>query len=865
MENYIGIDLGTTNSAICTFDKDKETQQTRVWKSPEQNDVTPSAIYIDRRGNEYVGQRAYNAALRSPDNCATLFKRFMGTSTPIELSAVNHTFTPEECSAKILRTLFGYLPEEIRNSPETGTVITVPAAFDLGQKNATMAAAELAGIGKVELVQEPVAAVMSYMKATGGNNGIFLIYDLGGGTLDIAIVESIKKRVAILAHGGIQMCGGRDFDRKLVDNIVKPWLHENFDLPDDMANKKFKSLLPLATWAIEKAKIELSAKDEAMISLSEVEIRTNDLNGDEIYLEIPLHRHTYDELISDQINETIDAARETLSKTGYAPNDVQSIVWVGGPTHYKPLRDKVAFELGIKGDKLDVNPMTAVAEGASIFAESITEWINKDDMRAKDNDDTKVSTEELAFTFVTPNQGRTPDDTSKIIARVDGQIPTDYVFQVDGLEDGSTSGRLPLKHGQTVDVNLTKPGENTFEIVVYDATGNTIKQDKIVITKTVANIDEIPSSHPIFVEVVRKIGGSSVPGYLVREGDKLPKNGELILKAGELLEAGSRNSLNFKIWEGEIDDYISDNRPLGLFQIIGTDLTEGAIPANTDLKFSYEIRSGGYIKFEVEVGSQVIPKKFDGSYNYKEESTPSDAAQIADEGIQIRKRIDYILKSVKEQKLDLDEESKKKLNKACEKLESAIMLNPEESNTEMIQEAYQGILQVKQHFYQVRKDNRKEIQQSELNDAVKFFDLYSRRFARSSEATEFDKLAETAQRSIDNNVDDFNEHLNELWLRYYQILWRQSWFVVEQFKYYADSPHLFADQDRFEELVHIGNKLMEHPDIKHITDGIREATIKSEVVDQLRQIVFQIMDIPRISGVASHDEMRSLITNILAG
>ena len=372
MENYVGIYLGTRYSAICTFDK--KTQQTRVWKSPEQNDVTPSAIYIDRRGNEYVGQRAYNTAPRSPDNCATLFKRFMGTSTPIELSTVDCTLTPEECSAKVLKTLYGYLPEEMRNSSDTGTVITVPAAFNQIQKNATIAAAEMAGIGKVELVQEPVAAVMSFMKASGGKDGIYLIYDLGGGILDIAIAESIRKRVNILAHGGIQMCGGRDFDRKIVDNIVRPWLHENFDLPDDLAkNPTFKPLISLATWATERAKIELSAKDESIISLSEVEIGTNDLNGEEIYLDIPLNRNIYDELIADQINDTIDAARETLSKTGYTPNDIGCIVWVGGPTHYKPLRDKVAFELGIKGDKLDVNPMTTVAEGASIYAESI-DW-----------------------------------------------------------------------------------------------------------------------------------------------------------------------------------------------------------------------------------------------------------------------------------------------------------------------------------------------------------------------------------------------------------------------------------------------------------------------------------------------------------
>ena len=130
MKNFVGIDLGTTNSAICTYDG----SETRIWKSPEQNDVTPSAIYIDRRGHKHVGQRAYDVAPRSPGNAATLFKRYMGTNTPVELSAVNVTLTPEECSAEILKTLYGYLPEEIRNDPDTGTVITVPAAFNQMQK-----------------------------------------------------------------------------------------------------------------------------------------------------------------------------------------------------------------------------------------------------------------------------------------------------------------------------------------------------------------------------------------------------------------------------------------------------------------------------------------------------------------------------------------------------------------------------------------------------------------------------------------------------------------------------------------------------------------------------------------------------------
>ncbi len=181
---YVGIDLGTTNSAICSFDGDK----IHLYKSPEQHDVTPSAIFIDRRGNKYVGSRAYNSAAKNPDNAAVLFKRLMGTSTPVKLPAVNLMMTPEECSAEVLRSLFGYLPEEIRGDGDTGTVITVPAAFNQMQKDATMAAADAAGLGRVALMQEPVAAVMSVMRQR-KNDGIFVVYDIGGGTLDVAIAE----------------------------------------------------------------------------------------------------------------------------------------------------------------------------------------------------------------------------------------------------------------------------------------------------------------------------------------------------------------------------------------------------------------------------------------------------------------------------------------------------------------------------------------------------------------------------------------------------------------------------------------------------------------------------------------------------
>ena len=201
------------------------------------------------------------------------------------------------------------------------------------------------------------------------------------------------------------MCGGTDFDRSILDNAVKPWLLSQFDLPDDFTvNSKYKSLLRMCLWASEKAKIELSAKEESVISLTESDLGVTDQSGAEIYVDIPFSRKLLDELIAPKIDEAIQSTRDTLEKAGLSAHDVERVVFVGGPTQYKPLRDKVAFEIGI-APSTDVNPMTAVAEGAAVFAESI-DW--KSQSRGRKSTRGALSTGgslDLSFNFI----ARTPD------------------------------------------------------------------------------------------------------------------------------------------------------------------------------------------------------------------------------------------------------------------------------------------------------------------------------------------------------------------------------------------------------------------------------------------------------------------------
>ena len=826
MRHYIGIDLGTTNSAICSYDG----TTTRIWKSPEQNDVTPTAIYVDRRGNRYYGTKAYNQAPYNPTNSATLFKRFMGTSTKITLEAAHLTLTPEECSAEILKVLYGYLPEEIRNDPETSTVITVPAAFNQMKKDATLQAAKLAGISNVALMQEPVAAVMSVMRAS-NIEGVFLVYDLGGGTFDVSIAENINGKVNLLAHGGIEMCGGRDIDRMVFNQIVVPWLRETFILPDDLlVNPKYKTFCRVAQWATEQAKIELSSSETSMIALSEGEARTMDDAGNELYLDIELQRDIIDRIINDLVAETIAATRETLAKAGLSANDLERIVFIGGPTNYKPLRDKISTELAVKAD-INVNPMTAVAEGASIFAESI-DWTSASHNRKTANKSTKAALDiELKYTArVTGNSAR--------VMCVTGSSCKGCMISFTSLDNGWCSGNSPLQNNAIIVLPLCKNGDNRFSVKVLDNYGREMQigVSEILITKTLATIGAIPASHSIGVEVIEKINGSSVLEFLVNEGDPLPHTWDGTFKAAQTLKAGSTSSINIKLWEGNIQNPITDNRFIGVLKITGSDFDEGVIPAGADIECHAEISDSGTINLEVSVpciGASFTNRNL---YSRQEGQTNLDDVEgIADQGQQVIERIGRIAERVDDPKL----------NAALKKAESAASIDSKANcEPEDVQKASNDLLDAKRIMNQVRQDNLKTIRQMDLDSCTEFFNQVVRQYAKNNEIQAFENLARAAQRSIDRNDSDFDNILSDMKTKNTVILIRQDWFIVDWFKRITISSADYTDVNRYNELKSQGMQAMAKDDI-----------------DSLRQILFELFSIRyKDDGDAMFD-----IANIIRG
>ena len=611
---YLGIDLGTSNSAIVGNDG----AELRLFKTSDGYDVLPSAIMIDRRGAMFVGKRAYDQDAFSPENVAKRFKRLMGTNSPITFKGAGRTLTPEEASSEVLRALLAQAKMAVGDISVEGAVITIPAAFNQMQSEATMRAGREAGIKDFGLLQEPIAAAMASIadrqrKNMSLRDGQFLIYDLGGGTFDVAIVQSVGGTVNIVGHSGVNMLGGTDFDRTIVNTIVRPWLIDNFDLPQDLQkDPTYQRVLHIAAFFVEKAKIELSTQPASTIFADENQIRTRDSGGREIYLDIPLKRSQVEMLIVDQIDRSADVCRKLLKENGYEPSDIDRIVFIGGPTRMPIVRDRVPEQLGIAGD-LDCDPMTAVAMGAAIYAES-REW-QKGSSVAKPSRSTARTEGPLNIEYGFPQ--RTADSRIRIRVRPSADANgKGYMLQIDS-DMGWSSGQIPLDTtGAVNDVPIARRGDNQFRVLIFDATGSPIKsaETQFTVKRTDAAAGGTPLTHIIAVKVVQAVAGveSNTLELLVDKGHSLPANGLKDFRASHDLRAGDGGFLEFEVYQMDDRDVADPrlNLHVGAFRINSTDLERGEVIRRGDhVKVYWTLDENGLLNCALEFGN--ISRRFD--------------------------------------------------------------------------------------------------------------------------------------------------------------------------------------------------------------------------------------------------------------
>ncbi len=348
MGKIIGIDLGTTNSCVAVM----EGGEPVVIANAEGSRTTPSVVAFSKTGERMVGQVAKRQAITNPDRTIISIKREMGSNHRVTIDGKD--YTPQEISAMILQKLKtdaeAYLGE-----PVTEAVITVPAYFSDSQRQATKDAGKIAGLDVKRIINEPTAAALAY-GADKDNDQKIMVYDLGGGTFDVSIIEMGDGVQEVLATAGNNRLGGDDFDQRIINWIVSEFKKtEGIDLSGDkMAMQRLKE-------AAEKAKIELSSTMQTAINQPFI---TADASGPK-HLDLTLSRAKFNELTADLVQATMEPVKQALSDSGLSANDLTKVLMVGGSTRIPAVVEAVQKQLGKEPFK-GINPDECVAVGAAI-------------------------------------------------------------------------------------------------------------------------------------------------------------------------------------------------------------------------------------------------------------------------------------------------------------------------------------------------------------------------------------------------------------------------------------------------------------------------------------------------------------------
>ena len=348
MSKIIGIDLGTTNSCVAVM----EGGEPVVIANSEGARTTPSVVGFTKTGDRLVGQVAKRQAITNPENTVASIKRYMGTDHKVTLNGKE--YTPQQVSAMILQKLKAdaeaYLGESV-----TEAVITVPAYFNDSQRQATKDAGTIAGLNVRRIINEPTAAALAYGVDKEDDQKI-MVYDLGGGTFDVSIIEMGDGVTEVLATNGDTHLGGDDFDQRVID-----WMADAFQTENGIDLRKDKMAAQRLKEAAEKAKIELSSAMSSQINLPFI---TADATGPK-HLDMTLTRAKFNELTADLVDRTMGPVRKALQDAGLRPSDLKKVLMVGGSTRIPAVYDAVKKELNCEPFK-GINPDECVAVGAAI-------------------------------------------------------------------------------------------------------------------------------------------------------------------------------------------------------------------------------------------------------------------------------------------------------------------------------------------------------------------------------------------------------------------------------------------------------------------------------------------------------------------
>jgi len=797
-----GIDLGTTNSAIAVKDGNGVT----VIKNNESSEITPSAVWIDRQNRLYVGKRAKQRAEMDSENVQTEFKLQMGTRHAFTFRDSHREMLPEELSAEVLKSLRADVKVRM-NEDLTAAVITVPAAFELPQNDATRRAALEAGISFSPLIMEPTAAAMAYAYNTTLNNVFWMVYDFGGGTFDAAVIHISNGRFDIVNHEGDNHLGGKLIDWEIVESILAPAVVEQFGLREfSRSNPRWKNAFAKLKWAAEEAKIALSHNPSFPISIEQLCL---DEGGNPLPFDFDLTQEAVARLAQPFIRRSINICRHAIQAANLTSRNFEKLILVGGPTLAPYVREHLEDATEGLGIPLDfrIDPLTVVAQGAAYYA-SLQRQPDAEVGRYRN----EPSHYQLDLEYNPAGADTNPIVGGKV-SIAGGRSLNGFTieFANPGMQPAWRSPKIPLSpDGKFMTTLVAQAGRtNTFQITLCDPNGQIQNVDPKEFAYTVA---VVPTAPPLIHNVGIALADNRVIWFLMK-GTPLPHRKRMVLKTAVELRAGTTDVLHIPIIEGQ--NRLADRNPLiGYLKILGTQIRRN-LPPGSDIELTLEVDESRMVKTSATI--TMLDQDF-GTIIELEKPAP-DIDRLETEFEQERQRLTELERQASEtgdasanQIIQDQVYGEQMLNNVSNALNAA------EGDVDAGDKAQKRLLDLRIALDQAEESLRYPALVAKVENLLtELRDL----IARSGSKPEFQRLyqrlegdARRAQQS--RNVDLLVRTADDLSSLQVAILREQPDFWVGFFQYLEESRHQMTDQARAEDLFQSGYRAQNANDVPRL-------------------------------------------------
>ena len=801
-----GIDLGTTNSAIAVL---KGTESIVIPNS-EGSSFTPSAVWIDKRGQLHVGREAKDKYEEDFENSCMEFKLLMGQGERCKKLFVKsgREMLPEELSAEVLKSLKADVHQST-GEELSAAVITVPAAFEVDQTDATRKAAELAGFTTSPLLQEPVAAALAYSFQSTSDNIFWMVYDFGGGTFDAAVIQVRDGVIQVVNHEGNNYLGGQKIDWDIVEKKFIPELTNKYKLTNFRrgGDSKWKSVFAKLKMAAEKAKIEVSRKKAPSIIWIEDLL---EIDGQSIDFEYELTPDELQEIISPYVARTINLCRKAMQDKGLSGQDIEKILMVGGSSLFPWLRDKLQDEFGITL-VFSIDPITVVARGAAIFAGTQKMNVFQSDIPA-DSFRLELEYEPMGVDTDLMVGGKVNHPES---ASTEG-------YAIEFVENKSQwrSGKIPLNTNGAfmTEVHAEKGYQCEFFIELCDPTGTRQKTvpDRFNYTVIGAVITNPPLTHSIGVAMA-----NNVPDIFCEKGTPLPARQMHTHRTVKQVRKGQKGDLiRIPFIEGENSKRADRNDLIGHLEIPSDDpRIKRDVPVGSEVEITIHIDESRIITGKAFI--PILDEEFEVVINYEKET--ETASELKESFEKEQERLDEIRKKASETESLKAEKALARIEQEQINEEVQSLLDASEGDHGAVPQFQNRLVDLKVAIDEVEDAIEWPNLIEEAKGQLEFTRHWVNTYGEDGEKVNFKTLENDMQKAIDSGDPDIlRHHIEDIHSLGMQVALRRPDIWISWLEYCEERQSSLQEVSQAKQLINQARRAINNDDIEALKAAVRQ-------------------------------------------